>query len=838
MKIKKINIIKNIGAFKEFEWERFCAYYPDGSSSKTIGEFWHKNIFLADNWSWKSTIVNVLKSVNKNTSNLPKNWEWWWVSQEVVLEIDRWNISFDWTHWSTQDLFDNIHIFDAEFIQNNVWDLHYLDSNSVSKKRGDHFFTIWNFKEKEEKLSSLMLRKADLNKTLQLPPWKSCLDKEISDTILDIEDEKEISNISNALEKSLADLKEKLTQLDQKQKNITQIKAIVFSKMEDYNADEFLKSIVIFWQKLTKLNFRDWEESSVRNLIKLIQTHSRDTCPVCDQVIKDEKWLYIEHIKGLIEESIHNEIEENEKSMNETLINIEKFLKSTRDFISEFDVFQKSYNDTLAKLKAYGDDSNYQIIEWPNFKVEDTYILKINELLSLVDEKVKSKSKIINFPIDTIEPIIKKIQEFYVSINQKLLISNSLLTNSKLQDTESLNELQLKIRWEISWLELKLKVIVNFTSTKKFYGEVKDFYEAEFSSLEWFYYHNAIEETRSLINQKFNEFVWKYGDIIKENIEELNNSISFDLCTLDWGISYGASRCWLHIKYKNSNIEKDLSDGEKRVIALAYFFALRQEEQKECSDMLKKVSELWALLIDSSTRSELKPDLWREMAEYNKKIQKIQSKIIVFDDPVSDFDANHKQVVAKNIHKIAEESAQLFVFTHDEKFFEYLWKDFGKWYQIQWRFSIQKVQQNSVIWMINKNQLELYESDLLEIYNTWTTLEYFRIRESTYKLRYCLEDWIKNKVLKFSATKFDELLKHLTYLNKWDDETVSGLIGIYSFCNLNWSHEGSSSWLNELQRNIELYFELKWTPINNPIPSTFSNEQASQNDWNNIPTVS
>ena len=119
MKIKKLSLIKNIGSFKEFEWDKFCRY-KIGNGANEIVTLEKKNVLFGDNGNGKSTIVKILKSLNSHISSLPKNWSMIEKEQSVILGTDSGEVVFSETGWDSQIFKGKIHVFDREFIRDNV----------------------------------------------------------------------------------------------------------------------------------------------------------------------------------------------------------------------------------------------------------------------------------------------------------------------------------------------------------------------------------------------------------------------------------------------------------------------------------------------------------------------------------------------------------------------------------------------------------------------------------------------------------------------------------------------------------------------------------------------
>lgn len=830
MKIRKIKSIKNVWSFRECEWDTFNKFLKEERQAdwtrqkveKNV-EFWKKNILYGDNGNGKSTIVKVFKSLNNDTTVLLKNWDTSWVDQSINIEMDDGSENiFDWTSWNI-NLQDKFHIFDREFIRNSVGDLHEEIEIEISKKRGEHFFTLGEFKEREQLLADLRNEKNEIN--IILWSWNDIMN--LFSYIEAIKEDTVRSEKKIELEKRLESERQKISDATKRKDNLIAIQKLKIPLEINLDIEAFFEDCKVFPQKLSSLIFSYGEESSVKDIVALIHKHWTGECLVCKQNIKTPEDTYIPRMQELIDTILESSVEEAEKQMNLQLLNIESFLKRIQQFPEIFIEGKKLHSDLLGILKSYWvNTSEYSDISELSFSIEAKENTDIQSLLSLVWEKQKSKSKDIKFDPESIQPILGRLLKTLNLFNKAIQEDKKLLENIQgqnvawIQSEVDLIELE---KWKIT---LELTLIWNYQRIESFIWMCQNFYDGEKGPTDGnFDLKTCLDKLRIFINKKFNDFVKKYGENIGKYITEINSSISVAFnCSLDGWISNGASRCGFSLIYNGNNIARELSDGEKRVVALWYFFALRWEEIKEYKALQIEISKMQEKLKDPGLSAEERTEISIAKIAPLSHAEKIQKKILVFDDPVTDFDAWHKQIVAIKIDKISDFYEQCLTFTHDEKFKKYLEKSWGLGW---WLFAIQKIHTGSIIGPLWKDQIQLYEDDLKSFHTSWTAWEweYFRIRENVYKLRFCLENWVKNSWLLWEVEGFDRLLAWLSGIQIWAPDQIQTMKEIYKFCNLNGSHEWSCEWYNGLKKNIERYFQLRWislciTPleINQSIP--------------------
>jgi wobble nucleotide-excising tRNase len=185
----------------------------------------------------------------------------------------------------------------------------------------------------------------------------------------------------------------------------------------------------------------------------------------------------------------------------------------------------------------------------------------------------------------------------------------------------------------ISKLEKEVFFIENKNSIENYFKFINNYDKNEkvIESLERIY-----QLLKNRIIEQFNNFVLDYFSSIKRFIKAICPSM--DVFEIKGAPRYDRraqepAQCGFNIKYNGKDCTKNLSEGERQVIALSFFFA-----------RLKK--------------------------ENDKK------KIVILDDPITSFDAGKRKSTAEVIQKETNGFEQLFIFTCDPLFREFCLKQF------------------------------------------------------------------------------------------------------------------------------------------------------------------
>lgn len=805
MRLKKVKVIKNVWSFKEYEWSKFAKFKSkSGSLEEAIID--KKNIFFGDNGNGKTTLVKILKHLGGTNLILNKNWESPLWEQEILIETDIGNVLFNWLWWDSDKFNWKILFFDEIFIKDNVWDFHDEETNTVSKKRWEHFFTLWSFTQKEDKLLQLNNERNSINKTLW---WTQSDILDMESWLPHIIDPAIRATKKIEFEKIISENSKKLTEHTKKKDNLQTIKTTSFPGYPILNVEQFKLDCSVFSEQLGTINFVHGEESVVREIISIIHENSAEKCFVCDQNIKDTEGNYIPRIQDLIKASVWTDILEKEKDMNKKLDSLRDFLNWLKKAWSRLEDFKVEYSKKIELLKNLWDTTDYKSVEDVIFSLSPEEDSLVDDFILSVNNKQKSKSSVISPREEWMQILNQRLEEMQNIIWSFLKMNQEALDKIKLQNISNIQTEIFGINKAISDANLKLNFVNNFDRIDSFFIDCRNFYMQEIPD-GTFILKTSLNDLRTWINEKFRIFVKKYEEPIKKFIQKINSSLTIDFsCKVDGGISHWSSRCTFQLEYNGLNISRELSQGEKRVIALAYFFALREKEVEEDSYLSDQITAIDVILWDVEVPEEERRRNSDKKILLKQRQQELKEKIIVFDDPSVDFDAWHKQMIAIEIANLSNFYNQTIVFTHDEKFYDYI-KDKN----FDMRFSVQKIHKGSIVGCIWKGQIDLYEEDLKDFFDHGTPLdEYFCIRECVYKLRYCVENWVKNEWLLWDQKDFRDILNKIWWIKILQENEINEFKDIYNFCNMNGSHEWSCEWYNALKKYIPLYFQIKQIPL-------------------------
>lgn len=772
MEIKKIDLIE-IWTYSNFIWDNFLCYQT--TQWTQIYNLWKINLFFWENWTGKTTITKLFRFIN------------WDASYEKIIK-PRWKESIDYriydNNWNIIHKFTNkIKIFDKRYIKDQVWDIvdDQDESTEQKKSRWEHFLLLWDFIEKEriirgkEKNISIREQKYKTDKTIfdekdanyKNQYWNNYKEifveinnEEYSEEILKNELDKINDNFN--LKKKILNESNKIADMNDNTSKLTNIQPL-----ENDVWSCFSKTIQ--WS----ISFDYNEKFLVKELIEIIKNNSLNKCLLCNQNIKD--WdLYIERIESLFSEFFSEHID----NISSNLLNISKTICLIEWIIT-------TENEILSKNKNIYED--YKQIKWDKSIVYPDFNFVLNEdtsqtikLLKALIEKKQSKLSEwfeiwdiqgkFNWIIDNINVKINCYNNILKNIDDEI---KELKENSKLWI--NLDNLQL----DVKLAENKLKIF-NEKSQIQSLIENENKLKKEFEDINKEKTNINIEKDD--IKKDFWEFTQKYWKIIEELIKEINpwlaDRIDFDL---QWTYTQWKWRCWFEIKHSwsSQNVCRSLSEWEKRAIAFAYFLSQFYEIKNKKLNLKE----------------------W----EYN-------DYILVFDDPSTDYDKNNKYIIASEIIKLSNPFKQIFIFTHDEKFAEYIgrWKNIIAW---KWDLCKFKITKNylwqSFISTFEKDQTELYHDHLINALNEKNP----DLSSNAFKLRYCVESMIHRELLWESESSFNKLVenklswnwfKHIEKIN----QRVETLKELYQYCNENWSHYWDADGFVSLSKYIIKYFEM------------------------------
>lgn len=226
---------------------------------------------------------------------------------------------------------------------------------------------------------------------------------------------------------------------------------------------------------------------------------------------------------------------------------------------------------------------------------------------------------------------------------------------------------------------------------------------------------------------------------------------------------------------KERQFKDGLSEGERQIISLAFFFAI------------------------------------------NDGIAGKESKVLVLDDPITSLDASNLKILAELIYKQKDVFAQVIVLTHHPLFFKYLSKEDNVV-----KFGVLKNgDQFGGSFVYNDREFDLTKEvkKCSEEITLSATAGTFRPEETVLKygqlLRIAVERLIKNEVLMWDKGNFKNVLEKLAsgkaQLGKLTDADMEAIIDIYNFCN--WSNtmhvdKEPTAALSELKMHIGKFTDI------------------------------
>ncbi|MCR4321563.1 MAG: AAA family ATPase [Candidatus Brocadiaceae bacterium] len=638
--IKKISKIKQYKSFQEFSWDEFCK--DKSGQERSFQKF---NIIFGENGSGKSSVCDIFKSLSQkqdfqNTPNLAEI--------EIKYQNNNQIYKYENGNWTPSTLSKNAFLFfDVDFINANV---HTHGVRSSNLQQGAHTQKagklIIDLDEQANKLKVAVEKKREELETFQksqadnLGQKFTDKDKELFCTYENKDEKYKKEQITKALEelkKLEADLAtlQKLNNKYSEISRLTSINEVVFSTFlspkENY-AELFTRQIKEKAQNDADAKIKSHFEKHKRFIEsakdQIPQNYTGEDCPLCMQPLANASKV-IEYYRAAFDQTY-----ETAKR---------KYLSDIQARKSELELIKSNLNllpakaaaifDTLEKVKTdFEIQDIYNLYEKTEHtkKFSNISISELDELLGALESLKSIDRKPVNVA-NIYEAIFKKIGEIEKSIeglNKLVVAKDKAVTDfkNKYSDQSNItNEIQEKTQKQTELRGLadfltsdKIKHIKNQNEAtakqkslsdelKKAQEELKD------------YLAETIPE--SVINQMI-AILGKFNlSFTLEHIKPAPN-------TKDYSFAF-------RIKDKNGNereFKDGLSEGERQLISLAFFFAI------------------------------------------NENLPNKQNKVLIFDDPITSLDSPNLKILAELTHKKVQEFSQVIVFTHHPLFFKYLKK--------------------------------------------------------------------------------------------------------------------------------------------------------------------
>src|SRR3989344_5661129 len=788
MMIKKLAKINHIFSYSFFDWDKINPEHGNNRNDP-VDVFKKNNVLFAENGNGKSRLVDIFKSVDGQTIELKKSWHRASTdSQDTKIILgDGSEIDFDGSGWSNESLKNKFLIFDKHFIEGFVHSVgpNYTDTPQRRQQRGRNIVYLGNFAEYNNEIDRVnALKNAISEKNSHfLETGQANITGLLNGHDITIEElARKKDEIQKLNKDDLKDKKERLTKqqgelekLEKALKEKNKIAALsllseikLSSSMEVEQENE--KKVTLDPSKLFSFTVAKGVQQTLHKIahkkdfvkqgLTFITAETTD-CPFCEQKIKNGDYVQIvKDYQDIFDENFANE----EQDIKSLLSKYRNVLEGLRDLQAP-----TGNQGNLSAVKPFVtiDDELPQ----STLMEEDKKIIKAEIDLVLEKEK-KILEKINGSRIDEIKKIIKRANNLIESYDKIIRKTNGKIQQLKKDSAEGkLDTKKTEILNEITKLKNEIFYIENKERFEKYFGILAqhEANEKVTESLERIY-----QALKDKIVEEFNKFVSDYFDLIKGFIKEISPSMEIlDIsgqATYDRRNPRDPAQCGFRIEYNGEDCTSSLSEGEKQVIALAFFFAqLKKENDKE--------------------------------------------KIVVLDDPIFSFDAGKRKSTAEVIQKETKDFGQLFILTCDPLFREYCLK------QIDNRnfYYIFKTTGSYSIHYVPSNRETIYssfETEFRDIESAQGSNENVIVYGQ--KLRFCLETKIKEDYFGYSEDNLANMIKKVTGRNKEEFEKLFTnkeiILQIYSYCNTgglaHYPRDGSTSW-NELRDKIKQYLNLE-----------------------------
>ncbi len=616
--LEKINYIKNIGIFKDYSLNR--KKHGDVKFSKI-------NIIYGKNGSGKSTIVEILRSLREDNADIIKGRKSIVTSSNQIANIKIDNDIYVFNgRWNKT--YTNIEIFDQQYVHENI----YL-GNEISPENRRNQFNIMIGKDNIKINSELI----EINNKL----------RELNKKIKELEEELRIE-IRGGL--PFEDFISLDTSVD--------LESINNNLYELYKMrDSYKNSLRIY--NLESLKKLDLPELDMENFIDMLKTNNYNLGTQVDKDIKD----YIEE-KGINENWIatgFNKVVDNkcpfcnqnlygseifdlyklfyDKNINEYKRLIDSFQKIIKESFSEttalkYNILLQNHLRIIKEIKHYIED-----IDLPQYDqngISDKIVSLFNRLTSLMAKKTKEP---FNFNIfdDEIKTLLNEYNEIIdllkilnLQINEINEIVDRYKRNLK---AININDIENQINY---YLNLK---VIRGKNIKYKIKKLNDFR----SNVNILNLRKANLKTRlaNINRDKINEFNRILNDILigfKASFKVTytlpkfyvrGTEAEYNIIINDQEVSARVAKKNI---IKNPNFNNILSEGDKSLLALAYFLANIR------------------LNVDMA------------------------NMIILLDDPTNYCDITKKRLIAEQIANLSLYVKQIIILTHDSDFSRKIWE--------------------------------------------------------------------------------------------------------------------------------------------------------------------
>lgn len=640
MILKKINAIKTYKSFIDFSWSKFCK--DSANQEKILGKF---SVIFGENGSGKSSVCDILKSYSQTQD-----------FQEVgpsfaELEINDGTSNkiykYENTAWTEQAVKNLFLFFDVDFINANV---HTHGVRSSNLQQGAHTQNAGKLiidldqeannikgavKDKKEEIDNFERLSVEV-----LGFRFSDEEKELNKTYEKFDGVRKKESISKAQEESkkLEITSTSLAKINKQYSEIaklSEVAKLIYSlhlSGKNVFAELFQREIKekaqINADATIKVHFEKHKQFIESAKEQIPSDYKDKNCPLCMQPLTGASKV-IEYYRSVFDKTY--EIQKKKflsdiSTMKEELTALKTELTLLPSKITAaFDVYE-------AITDRFGLSDVYTLTEKTEYikKFSNVINIKLDEIvLALEGLKSIDKKQIDVSPLyipiaKHIEDTKKIIGEFNVLIESK---------NKKIVEFKAKYSDQAKVTTEINEnteKQKKLQELIDFLKSPKI-KQIKDQSEAVEKQ-------KKLSEELKKLQDGLNTYLATTipVGVIKQMIGILgkfNLTFTFEHIkpaanTKDYSFSFKIK----DQKGVERELKNGLSEGERQLISLSFFFAI------------------------------------------NENLPNKDKTILVFDDPITSLDSPNIKILAELIHKKTAEFAQVIVFTHHPLFFKYLSK--------------------------------------------------------------------------------------------------------------------------------------------------------------------
>jgi wobble nucleotide-excising tRNase len=643
MIIKKITSITKYKSFKDFNWTDFCK--NKAGQEVPLNKY---NIFFGENGSGKSSVCEILKDLSlhtpfENPNETPQQ-------AIITIEDDQGRVT-DRTYsrhvWDLPLEANSILFFDQNFIDRNIHSngLRSAEKNKHSQNSGK---LIVELDEKATELKSkVKLKEVEADEfdiangdkiTQQFNEGDRILYNQYKDKSAE-----EIDQIKNNATQNVSDARNALEKLRPILKQITSISKI--SSPSKLNLENKLSPIEKY-QEIFSRKIEDQTEIKASQKLKdhikkhktfiedglqvLSESIDKDTCPFCLQSLSSQ-----EEILKAYRDFFSNTYKEQKRLYVEDIDTLKRELESLQAEAKGLTFQFSALIDGLDKIKI-------------EFATSDLYNLQQRILFNGEIKNVSEYPSALNNLIDGLENL-KKIDHpnvdyntYYKSINEHqvkiaLIVEriNSFLggAGGVIGEFKRTYSDEDTVTTSIEVEEFKLRVnetIANFflgdklrkQSEQAFLIEERKKLRLEINSHKTALAAYLKDQAPDIVLKKMTALLDKFNldfRLVPDKVQGTTAEFPFTFKIIDKD-------------GKERNIKTGLSEGERQLISLAFFFAI------------------------------------------NDKVTDKDKKVVIFDDPITSLDAANLKILADEIFLLLKSFGQIIVFTHHPLFHKYFAK--------------------------------------------------------------------------------------------------------------------------------------------------------------------